>query len=161
MMAEGRAGVGSFLSKGACSITLGKNEVSLMREARSFSSAGGKFRGRGHRATYRGGRGSYRSSYQAYGGAQSSASLESALASLLQRGGGGQPQARGGSSKVLRCFKCNESSHLAKQCPNQDTVSSNVGTNLEICLDQIQHIKRFFFIIELLNMAVDGFKYGR
>ena len=119
MMAEGRAGVGSFLSKGACSITLGRNEVSLMKEARSFAAAGGKYRGRGYRASYRGGRGSYRAGYQGYGGAQPSANLESALASFLQKGGGGQGQARGGGGgKVLRCFKCNETSHLAKSCPN-------------------------------------------
>ena len=120
MVAEGRSGAGSFLSKGPCSLTLEKGEVSLMKEARSFAQAG---RGRGYRGGYRGqrgyrgGRGGYRGGYQSHGGRSD---LETVLARVLQSGGAGSQSTRGygGSSKALRCFKCNESNHLAKTCPN-------------------------------------------
>ena len=122
MVAEGRSGAGSFLSKGPCSLTLEKGEVSLMKEARSFANAGrgrGYIGGGGYRGQrgYRGCRGGYRGGYQSHGGRSD---LETVLARVLQAGGGGVQSTRGygGASKAPRCFKCNESSHLAKQCPN-------------------------------------------
>ena len=126
MHAEGKTGAGSFLSKGPCSLTLGKNEVSLMREARSFAQAG-RSRGRGGYGysgynSYRGrgyGRGYSPGSYRP--AVQSQATdIESVLAKLLMKGGGASQGMRNnvGSAKTLRCFKCNETSHLAKQCPN-------------------------------------------
>ena len=96
-----------------------------MREARSFAAAGrsrgsyrgtGGYRGSGGYRGYNRGRGGYKQPFQSQ---SHSSDLEVAIAKLLSRGGASQSMRNtGGSSKTLRCFKCNETSHLAKQCPN-------------------------------------------
>ena len=71
------------------------------------------------RSTFRGGRGGgYRSGYQA---PTSSLAIEQAVASYLA-GKGGQQQAWvapvASHQPPMRCYKCNELSHVAKNCPN-------------------------------------------